>query len=300
MVRLRPPHERDRLISLVQYGKVTPQDAEAEASARGWLPFETTPPAGDFNPMAAIHWPIVMAVAWIAWRDVELTREQCAEFRAQCTHWKFQKWRQPIRKGTALANRAGWFLERLDAPTAVRLCFEETWMRSHNETPPTREMSIREAEAALWHALAGGVLTAEGLDSNGKPVEIPSREWAFLKLFEEHQTDVLKYDPLDPSPAFKRVHFRRTDLLKVWPQASPTIRAERDCYVWLASQMEESPDHKPKSREQFWTEAKLKFPTLAKRQFVRAWERAIQKSGAISWSQAGRLSTKSNRRTNCN
>src|SRR3954471_9828987 len=107
MIRLRSVGARGRLISLVRYGKVTPQQAEAEAVARGWPPFEREAELGTFDPMRESRWPIVMAVAWIAWRDLEHTRQQSAEVCSERTYWVFQEWNQPIKRGTAFARRAG-------------------------------------------------------------------------------------------------------------------------------------------------------------------------------------------------
>jgi hypothetical protein len=87
MVRLHSANARARLISLVRYGKVTPEQAEAEAAARGWPPFEREPQTAALDPMRESPWPIVMAVAWIAWRDLEQTRQQSAAFRSESTYW---------------------------------------------------------------------------------------------------------------------------------------------------------------------------------------------------------------------
>jgi hypothetical protein len=60
MVKLRSENARDRLISLVRYGKVTPEQAEAEAASRGWPPFAREPKSGTFEPLKESRWPIVI------------------------------------------------------------------------------------------------------------------------------------------------------------------------------------------------------------------------------------------------
>ena len=105
------PSRRDELITLARYGKITPQDAEAEAAANGFEPFERQPELPAFDPMLESRWPIVMAIAWIAWRDIRLVRENCPEFRSQSTLWLLQEWNEPVNNGTAFERRAGWFLE---------------------------------------------------------------------------------------------------------------------------------------------------------------------------------------------
>ena len=61
------------------------------------------------------------------------------------------------------------------------------------------------------------IFKAEGFDKNGELVEIPSREWAQLKLLEDGKRDVLKYNALDRSEPYTKVLFRREDLIRLWP-----------------------------------------------------------------------------------
>jgi hypothetical protein len=43
---------RDKLLTEARYGKITPQQAEAQAKAAGLPPFETQPDLAAFDPMA--------------------------------------------------------------------------------------------------------------------------------------------------------------------------------------------------------------------------------------------------------
>jgi hypothetical protein len=61
--------------------------------------------------------------------------------------------------------------------------------------------------------------------------------------------------------------------------------------------MRESPEVRPKSKQEFQKQAQQKFRKLAVRQFQRAWDAAIKETGADGWSRAGRLKAKSNHRT---
>ncbi len=215
---------RNRLISLVRYAKMTPDEAEAEAKANGWPPFAHQPPLPEFDPLKQSRWPLVMAVAWIAWRDLESTREQCPEFRAECTHWIFREWKEPVSNGKAFKARTGWFLETLSCATAARLTLHDLWRTAHNTLPPTRQMSVRAAEQELWQSLSDGKLVAEGLNEQGKPVDIPQREWSYLKLFEEWDRDVLKYEALNRE-AFSQVKLKRDELLSLWPRISVPLQS---------------------------------------------------------------------------
>jgi hypothetical protein len=84
---------RDELISLVRYGKVTPEEAEAQAKASGFEPFARQPELPAFDPMGEPRWTITMAVAWIAWRDLKQVRDNCPGFRKECTQWIFREWK---------------------------------------------------------------------------------------------------------------------------------------------------------------------------------------------------------------
>jgi hypothetical protein len=448
---------RDELISLVRHGKVTPEEAEAEAKANGFEPFEQQPQLPAFDPIQEPWWTIVMAVAWIAWRDLKQVRENCAGFRKECTHWIFREWKQPVEGGTKFAVQAGWFLETLSPPTTVRLLLMEAALVATGEVPATSQMSVRDAEAALWRALSECHLIATGLNNEGRPTEIPAREWLYLKLFEDDHRDALKYDALDrrepftkivlrrddllnlwpraaaavhseswpiesymlepvsrpgsagfvalcsalqwimtsgglrpvmmddkdewdravallwplicggnieliglhrgraltervppealtlvrplqplrteiadmllsapshiactpyvdeehwrrdsndklyengqPGPAWTHLQIRKSDLLERWPTSEPKIKAEGDCCRWLVDEIHKSPTCRPKPKSAFWAQAKDRFKPIARRQFNRAWDKALAETGIVSWAKAGRPRTKSNHGT---
>lgn len=88
---------------------------------------------------------------------------------------------------------------------------------------------------------------------------------------------------------------RKSQILERWPRRPSTARVEQSCYRWLVQIMQSSSLARPRSRDEFWKQAKAKFPTLAKRQFLRTWQTAISDSGAHGWSKAGRPPLKSNR-----
>jgi hypothetical protein len=290
------PSRRDELIALARYGKITPEEVEAIAAAKGLPPFEKRPELPAFDPMAEPRWSIVMAVAWIAWRDVALVRENGPEFRSESTCWVLREWNEPVEQGTAFARREGWFIERWPEATTIRLRYVERRMIAKGELPSSWQMSVDEAETALWRALPERHLIAEAMNSERQPIDVPQREWSYLKLFEDGKRDVLKYDPLDWREPFSDVKLKRDDLLRLWPAPKATAKSQQDCRRWLIQQMQVLPTNKPKSKEAFWTEARQKFTPLSKRQFLRAWDWAVAESGAHSWSKAGQIS-KSNRRT---
>jgi hypothetical protein len=97
------------------------------------------------------------------------------------------------------------------------------------------------------------------------------------------------------NPTWTHLQVRKSDLLGRWPRAGSRTQPERECFGWLVELMRASPSGKTKSRNQFMAEAERLFPKLRKRQFLRAWDKAIAETGAESWSKSGRLARKSNR-----
>jgi hypothetical protein len=283
---------REDILTLARGGLLTPKEAEAEAAARGWGRFAVEPPLPAFDPMNVSRWSLAMSLAWIAWRDIELVRDMQPEFRSQCTHWVFQESRVPVEateEGARFQEFRGWVVEQKRPATISLLKF---FAADAQDDDAPKAMPFYEAETSLWQALADGVVTGVAIDGSGKPTDVPEREWPYLKIYEEKNRDVLKYEALGPV-IFEQVKLKRVELLKTWPRPTSTIKAESDCHSWLVDQIRSSPVSKPRSRESYWIAAKGKFPTLAKRQFMRTWQNAIAKTGAHGWSAPGR--PKSNR-----
>ena len=177
-----------------------------------------------------------MAVAWIAWRDLEQARQQSAAFRSECTHWIFREWSQPIKRGTAFARRAGWFLESWSEPTTVRLGFLEKILEARGQLPTTRAMSVRDAEQELWRALSEERLMLKGWMRMESRSIFRSAKWSYLKLFEDGNRDFLKYNPLDRGEPYRQVKLKRDDLLTLWPvQSKSVVRMETE--IWIEPEM---------------------------------------------------------------
>ena len=212
------PSLRDELISRAQVGEINPEQAEAEAAANGLPPFATTPPFPAFDPQRDSRWSIAMGLAWIAWADMGLVRDQNAEFRSQRMRWVPRRWNWPNSDGTGFTAVEGWFLETRPAPTPTMLSLREEYMKERNTLPSSTRMSVRDAEAALWGALSEGRMVAEALNSEGKPVDIPEREWSYLLWVEGGHTGCLiSNNASDQKDAYSDVKLKRDDLLRLWP-----------------------------------------------------------------------------------
>jgi hypothetical protein len=103
-------------------------------------------------------------------------------------------------------------------------------------------MTVAAAEADLWVALGEGKLMAVAKNTGENAVEIPTREWSYLKLYEENEQDVVKLHALDSPPTYKEITIARADLMRVWPawpiepyMIEPMTRAGTSGYVPLSS-----------------------------------------------------------------
>jgi len=212
------PSPRDILIHRVRVGEITPEEAEIEAQRLGVGPLATKPNPIDFDPSQMPDWSLPMALAWIAWRTTDAVREHCADYREKCLLWSPGSWNIPTGKGIEFKRIDGYELKSLRRSTSVRLSLVELYLSSKEKLPPTSQMSIAKAEKELFAALAAGHLGAIAKDDAGRVVEVPQREWPYLKLFEEQESDVLKHNALDATPAFTEIKFWRKDLQRLWEE----------------------------------------------------------------------------------
>jgi hypothetical protein len=210
---------RNDLIAKAGICEITPQQAEAEAKAAGLPPLAFEPPAFEYNPMLQSRWAFLQAVAWIAWREPGLARDFNQDFRRRCTRWRFQEWDQSVQNGSKFVRREGWFLEPWWPASGIDLQIRDRSMREAGALPKTAQLTPGQAERDLLRCLSEGQLIAEGLDRLGTPVEIPSREWEYIKLCEDKRgRQVFRYNLLDRDAAYSEVRFKRDDLIAIWPR----------------------------------------------------------------------------------
>ena len=214
---IEPDLLRERLLMLAEHGEITGKQAEATAAAHGLEPFERKPELPRFDPKLKSHWSIMMVVAWIAWRDFELVRKQDPEFCSACFRWVGRERKVRPQNDGEPVKRMVYSLEARRAPTVGRLALLDEFLRDPANVPSRAVMTIREALAALWQALSEGRLVALGFDAHGAVVEIPSREWVYLRLREEGERDVLSYDAVSQPEPFTAVTLRQSDALRLWP-----------------------------------------------------------------------------------
>ena len=65
---------RDRKVLYrdVEYGRLSPAEAEGRLRQLGLKPFESRPDPSHFDPMTEAEWTLPMAAAWFIWRAKSL------------------------------------------------------------------------------------------------------------------------------------------------------------------------------------------------------------------------------------
>jgi hypothetical protein len=198
----RRDHEaRGQLIGQVEIGQLSIVDAEAVALRLNLGPLASVPAIDAFDPTREVHWSLAMAVAWIAYRDVQEVREQWNDYRLECWDWHHRRWQRgfdgPVYDGFVLEQRSAATLPRLSLYEAVQSVSDEV----------AHVMTIRDAREALWISLQTECFAASGVNQRTRLRQvIPALELYELEGYEAHgHVDELRNSPLLASLTYREV-----------------------------------------------------------------------------------------------
>ena len=162
------------------------------------------------------------------------------------------------------------------------------------------EEKLFEVLPGIHEALSAGEVSVYA-NTKGDPVprELPAETWSVYHLVVVAENGLVQILPLNQGgdeQHLLNLRVKRDDVLRMWPDPSvpPTVRpttkaAESQCRRWLIEMMEK--DHtQPRPKAIVREEALLKFRTLSKRGFDRAWDAAVSKTAAGRWRAPGRRS----------
>jgi hypothetical protein len=208
---------KDDLFRRAATGEITGQEADAEAERLGIGRLSSKPDPADFDPERLAHWTLPMTVAWIAYRKVDAIRGAWAEYRAECWHWIWRRY----RVGFDGPIREGWHLEQCYRPTLVRLRLGAIVNEMADGDAP--RLSIGDAEESLWCCLREGMIRATGVGlESGKRAEIAAIEWAELKPFEtENGCDEVRLAPF--GTGYRQVELPSKGVRLIWPEPKPPV-----------------------------------------------------------------------------
>lgn len=147
-----------------------------------------------------------MCVAWIAWRDIDRVRDACNEFREHRFVWLFERWKGPVDGGTKFESYEGWRLEQSKDATILELSITESYPGAEPKL-----LRVHDARELLWSAASDGRIVGEAIrDRDSAVVEIPAREWRFLRATTEYRNkEVLVFDHTHDLATYKEVAFPR-------------------------------------------------------------------------------------------
>ena len=217
-----PDDPRDELAEAVQYGRMTPNDAEAKLKELGLRPLAPQPNPADYNAMNEVWWSLPMTVAWIAWRTSADVREAWDRYRKELTYWKHEHW----QVGFDGPVYEGFFLKPAAPASLSTLALTEIYRRAEG-TQPKEALSIKDAKAALWTALSLGALEATGkLNDLAARVVIPEHEWRDLVDVERSGRDEVRSEKIGLAAlhGYVDLAFKSKAVTAIW---SPSRREDR-------------------------------------------------------------------------
>ena len=218
------PDARDMLFDDVLHGRKSPAEAEAEAAAKGLEPLRVPLDPGRYDPEAETDWTLAMAVAWIAYRDLDRVRECMPAWRRDSEYWFPVDYRLP--DGTRTQGHELRTSPNEHAPLAM-LTRLEVWGEPGE---PGQRMAINDAKAALRERLRAGQLVALTLENRALH-RIAADEWAFLTFGERNTRDVLEHKGEGSFGAVRYmslVTVSRADLVATFPADLPTEPAKAE------------------------------------------------------------------------
>jgi hypothetical protein len=178
-----------------------------------------------------------------------------------------------------------WVVERDLSRAAESLTRHRVGLRPIEGWPEARDEVIR--------ALQAGALTAVGIPAaTDVRVSIPAFEWLDLTIVPRgFYNEIQRLDARGKlSPAYRDVRIAAETLRKEWPaetaatkRAGEKLDAERACLENLKQRMREKPNE-PVAKESLRRE----LPGTSERAFIRCYAQAVQETGAVAWTKAGR------------
>jgi hypothetical protein len=259
---------RAALIGRVERGEISPSEAETEALDQGISPLLPRPDPADpqYDPMQIPAWSLLMATAWVAFRDVAVVRSSWNLYVTAQWQWVPQApsvpssilpppatstTPQPLRRPHTMARRR---------PSNLHSFSSSIWNDDFHGTR-WEGASVTDAYRLLVQAMARGDIATQGRDLRvgvlADVAQIPAGNWTVLKLGEWRQPygnalmlgevgpDMLHFG--DGSPVYVDVSIDRRQLMAAFPATESP--AENDTPVaFLSEQREQLTDHQKRAR----------------------------------------------------
>lgn len=204
------PNERDKILTKVRLGELTPKEAEELARSKGLEPFAVRPDPALHDPMSKPNWTLTMALAWISSRDLKKVAHWDKDYRDKCLDWF-------LIRVDALSPW-GHELRPLSSADARRLEDEETAPIGEHVVTIDRK-AVQDAREGLWSALLEGKITAEAIPAGERRrVPVPAYEWQDMTTARADGLGLERLIfKLTPSrDAYLDPRFPRDEILAIW------------------------------------------------------------------------------------
>lgn len=222
------PALKDRIIGKAQDGRWHRDWAERVAKKYKVGPLAKCPDSALFDPMAEVVWTLPMVVAWIVWRTPDDVRENWDAYRSECVEWRWNTRRVSHDGGRVWEAAGGWWeLKTRDAATVNGLCLDEAVSDCTDEDEVRKLVTVRHAWEELRSRAAAGELTVAALrNDDGRPVQIPVHEWAYLKHTGDRALgDELRF-AMTSGPQYRDMTLNREDVCNLWRPNQIQIKAQ--------------------------------------------------------------------------
>lgn len=307
-----PKHvARDKIIDALQAGRIGTDQANEEAARLGLEPFETTADPELYDPRKEANWSLPMTLTWIIWRDLSRVRQYWDAARNVTIGWSSASGIARLETlGLASIGRIyvdsdlDFFGTQAGADRKVRtgggggsFMFGGDGFGGDPASNNPAEVAFRQ----IRELAATGKLLATGVPVSGGP-RLPISEHVWHDI---HMADFPRAQHLPKIPTIARageweagwteILFPSNKVQKLWraPKTKQTVSAQAACRAWLVTEMKESANQRPKTKDAFYREACIKFPGIGSpdnlwpsRAFDWAWAEAIAETGA-AWDGAG-------------
>jgi hypothetical protein len=260
--RFWPFRPRDTLITWVQRGRLTPEQAAAEATRLGLEPLLSRPNPADFDATTEPYWTIGMVLTWIMTLETDCVREAWEKWREATEFWSCKKWQVP---GGPIYE--GCFIERVGPFGVMDLhVLEMTWSDTGQ---------LKTGWRAAWEQFSAPLkrndLQAYGVpESGGERIVVSSFHWQDLALYENRRGRLAVRVRPGLDPGYEDVVLATNAVLALWPDTTQTKgrRGRKAGYNWPAftaeaiRQLDEEGDIDPEV-DVTWTQAELERRMLA-------------------------------------
>lgn len=242
-------------------------------------PFEVT--AGFVSPVIGLDQPVV-CIRHVSHqrRRMQETREYEAAIRDRGLS-KFDRPYPPALKAyyDAIKQRIGLLFLLLQERQLV------AWAHTNDGHLVPLAHTIWSHENFYVHRYDGDVFEA------GQEVLV--KKWTGVTLARPLSISPDQMFPVKPPDPYRLRRATADDGEQPQSRSRASIRvetalaAETACGGWLEQMMRDSPRERKYTRDELWRMAQERWPTLAKRAFLRARDKAIEVSGAAIWKEAG-------------